>query len=277
MEEAIEWVRRCPNPDDGEWEIEIRQVFEAEDFGEALTPELREQEEQLRAADRGRRVAQPWRAPTRTRAIEAVWRIESAPADRGRAAHGARPRPRRRPRPGRARRGPRAVARVGRPATTRAPGSWRRRSTAASTCCARRAPPDASTRSSRAERRRGRPALRPRGRPRRRRSATTCSRLIFTACHPVLSTDARVALTLRLLGGLTTDEIARAFLVPGADRRAAHRAGEADAGEGERAVRGAARTGAPARLASVLEVVYLVFNEGYSATAGEHWVRPALV
>src|SRR5256884_4733418 len=100
--------------------------------------------------------------------------------------------------------------------------------------------------------------------------------LIFTACHPVLSTDARVALTLRLLGGLTTDEIARAFLVPKATIQ-------------QRIVR-AKRTLAAARvpfevprgadlasrLESVLEVIYLIFNEGYSATAGADWVRPAL-
>jgi len=100
--------------------------------------------------------------------------------------------------------------------------------------------------------------------------------LIFTACHPVLTTDARVALTLRLLGGLTTDEIARAFLVPKSTIQ-------------QRVVR-AKRTLAAARvpfevprgadlaerLESVLEVIYLIFNEGYSATAGEDWVRPAL-
>jgi len=100
--------------------------------------------------------------------------------------------------------------------------------------------------------------------------------LIFTACHPVLTTEARVALTLRLLGGLTTDEIARAFLVPKATIQ-------------QRIVR-AKRTLAAARvpfevprgaelgqrLDSVLEVVYLIFNEGYSATAGDEWVRPAL-
>jgi RNA polymerase sigma factor (sigma-70 family) len=101
-------------------------------------------------------------------------------------------------------------------------------------------------------------------------------RLVFISCHPVLSTEARVALTLRLLGGLTTDEIARAFLTP-------------EATIAQRIVR-AKKTLAqkkipfevpnadelPERLASVCEVVYLVFNEGYSATAGEDWMRPAL-
>src|ERR1700739_3726007 len=101
-------------------------------------------------------------------------------------------------------------------------------------------------------------------------------RLVFIACHPVLSTEGRVALTLRLLGGLTTDEIARAFLVP-------------EATIAQRIVR-AKRTIAdkqvpfetplaselPTRLASVLEVIYLIFNEGYSATAGDDWIRPGL-
>jgi RNA polymerase sigma factor (sigma-70 family) len=101
-------------------------------------------------------------------------------------------------------------------------------------------------------------------------------RLVFTACHPVLSTEARVALTLRVLGGLTTEEIARAFLVP-------------EPTVAQRIVR-AKRTLAAARvpfelppraeladrLSSVLEVIYLVFNEGYSATAGDDWMRPAL-
>src|SRR3989440_10755947 len=101
-------------------------------------------------------------------------------------------------------------------------------------------------------------------------------RLVFIACHPVLSTEARVALTLRVLGGLKTEEIARAFLVP-------------EATVAQRIVR-AKRTLADARvpfevpgpdeladrLESVLEVIYLVFNEGYSATAGDDWMRPAL-
>ena len=101
-------------------------------------------------------------------------------------------------------------------------------------------------------------------------------RLVFTACHPVLSPEARVALTLRLLGGLTTDEIARSFLVP-------------EPTIAQRIVRAkrtltAARVPFEAprahelatRLSSVLEVIYLVFNEGYSATAGDDWMRPAL-
>ncbi len=102
-------------------------------------------------------------------------------------------------------------------------------------------------------------------------------RLVFTACHPVLSTEARVALTLRLLGGLTTDEIARGFLVP--EPTIAQRI--------VRAKRTLAAAHVPfevpqadaraARLGSVLEVIYLIFNEGYSATAGDHWTRPALI
>ncbi|GGO98482.1 RNA polymerase sigma factor [Wenjunlia tyrosinilytica] len=101
-------------------------------------------------------------------------------------------------------------------------------------------------------------------------------RLVFTACHPVLSTEARVALTLRLLGGLTTDEIARAFLVPEptiAQRIVRAKRTLAKAGVRFEAPEGDERD---ARLSSVLEVVYLVFNEGYSATAGDEWMRPAL-
>src|SRR5947209_12614328 len=101
-------------------------------------------------------------------------------------------------------------------------------------------------------------------------------RLIFTACHPVLSTEARVALTLRVLGGLTTEEIARAFLVPVPTiaQRIVHAKRTLAAAKvpfevpdrGER----------PARLVSVLEVIYLIFNEGYAATAGDDLLRPAL-
>ena len=101
-------------------------------------------------------------------------------------------------------------------------------------------------------------------------------RLIFTACHPLLSTDARVALTLRLLGGLTTDEIARAFLVP--EATIAQRIVRAKRTLAEARVPFEVPSGAALapRLASVLEVIYLVFNEGYSATAGDDWMRPAL-
>ena len=101
-------------------------------------------------------------------------------------------------------------------------------------------------------------------------------RLMFVACHPVLSTDARVALTLRLLGGLTTDEIARAFLVPEptvAKRIVRARKTLADAHVPFEVPAGHERA---ARLADVLEVIYLVFNEGYSATAGDDWMRPEL-
>jgi len=101
-------------------------------------------------------------------------------------------------------------------------------------------------------------------------------RLIFTACHPVLPAEARVALTLRLLGGLTTHEIARAYLVPEptiAQRIVRAKRTLAGAGVPYEVPRGAEL--AP-RLASVLEVVYLVFNEGYTATAGSDWMRPEL-
>lgn len=101
-------------------------------------------------------------------------------------------------------------------------------------------------------------------------------RLVFTACHPVLSAEARIALTLRLLGGLTTPEIARAMLVP--EATVAQRV--------VRAKRTLAAKGVPfevpygaereARLGSVLEVIYLIFNEGYAATAGDDWLRPSL-
>ncbi|MFP3186367.1 MAG: RNA polymerase sigma factor [Paraburkholderia sp.] len=101
-------------------------------------------------------------------------------------------------------------------------------------------------------------------------------RLVFTACHPVLSTDARVALTLRLLGGLTTDEIARAFFVPEptvAQRIVRAKRTLTAAKVPFEVPRADARA---ARLGSVLEVIYLIFNEGYSATAGDDWMRPAL-
>jgi RNA polymerase sigma-70 factor, ECF subfamily len=101
-------------------------------------------------------------------------------------------------------------------------------------------------------------------------------RLMFTACHPVLSKEARVALTLRLLGGLTTEEIARAFLVP--EPTVAQRIVRAKRSLGAANVPFEVPRGPElrARLTSVLEVIYLVFNEGYSATSGDDWIRPAL-
>ncbi len=101
-------------------------------------------------------------------------------------------------------------------------------------------------------------------------------RLVFIACHPVLSTEARVALTLRLLGGLTTEEIARAFLVPEptiAQRIVRAKRTLSDAKVPFEMPRGPELA---TRLSSVLEVIYLIFNEGYSATAGDHWMRPGL-
>ncbi|MEP6694982.1 MAG: RNA polymerase sigma factor, partial [Chloroflexota bacterium] len=100
--------------------------------------------------------------------------------------------------------------------------------------------------------------------------------LIFTACHPVLSADARAALTLRVVGGLSTEEIARAFLAPVAT--IAQRIARAKRTLAEAHVPFEVPTGPDrvARLGSVLEVVYLIFNEGYSATAGDDWVRPEL-
>jgi RNA polymerase sigma factor (sigma-70 family) len=101
-------------------------------------------------------------------------------------------------------------------------------------------------------------------------------RLVFISCHPVLSTEARVALTLRLLGGLTTEEIARAFLV--SEPTVAQRLVRAKRSLAEARVPFEVPRGneLAARISSVLEVIYLIFNEGYSATAGEDWVRPAL-
>jgi len=101
-------------------------------------------------------------------------------------------------------------------------------------------------------------------------------RLVFIACHPVLTTDARVALTLRLLGGLTTDEVARAFLT--SESTIAQRIVRAKRTLADRQVPFEVPRGddLAARLSSVLEVVYLIFNEGYTATAGDDWMRPAL-
>ncbi len=101
-------------------------------------------------------------------------------------------------------------------------------------------------------------------------------RLVFIACHPVLSTDARLALTLRLLGGLTTEEIARAFLVPVSTVAQRIVRAKRTLAEARVPFDAPAPDERAARLSSVLEVIYLIFNEGYSATAGDDWMRPAL-
>jgi RNA polymerase sigma-70 factor, ECF subfamily len=101
-------------------------------------------------------------------------------------------------------------------------------------------------------------------------------RLIFMTCHPVLSTQARAALTLRLLGGLTTDEIARAFLVPEPTMAQRIVRAKRTLAEARIAFEDPTREELAERLSSVLEVIYLIFNEGYSATAGDDWLRPGL-
>src|SRR5438270_520747 len=184
LEECIEWVKRCPNPMPGtESEIEIRQVFDADDFGPQFTSELREAETRLE------------------RKTEEIGREIEAQQDAG---------------------DPELDAVI-----------------------------DEDI-------------------------GDDLLRLVFIACHPVLTTDARVALTLRLLGGLTTDEIARAFLV--SEPTVAQRIVRAKRTLTEARVPFEVPRGADlaARLSSVLEVIYLIFNEGYSATAGDDWMRPGL-
>jgi RNA polymerase sigma factor (sigma-70 family) len=101
-------------------------------------------------------------------------------------------------------------------------------------------------------------------------------RLIFTTCHPVLATEARVALTLRLLGGLSTEEIARAYLVPQPSVGQRITRAKRTLAEKQVPIELPPPTEVAERLASVLEVIYLIFNEGYSATAGDDWIRPSL-
>ena len=200
-------------------------------------------------------------------------------ADRRARADRARRRARRGPRAGRARRGARAVARVRRPGQPGRLADGHGQAPRDRPAAPQRACSSASTRSSAASCE-IRQALADAG------SADAALddvgddllRLIFTTCHPVLSREARVALTLRLLGGLTTTR-SRAR---SSSRRRRSRSGScAPSGRSPRRAVPfevpARRRAAPTRLASVLEVVYLVFNEGYSATAGDDWMRPRAV
>ena len=272
-EEAIEWVKRCPNPMDEESEIEIRQVFEIDDFGE-LTPEIRETDQRLRDEV----AAQPVVAmgePDAGRAIEAVWRIESARLIGGLA---------------------RIVRDVGlaedlaQDALVAAleqwpesgvpdnPGAWLM-------ATAKHRAIDRLRRGEVLERKQEEL-----GRELEIRQALGAAdwdaaiddvgddvlRLIFTTCHPVLSREARVALTLRLLGGLTTPRDRARLPRLGVDGRAADSARQADARRDQGSVRGPRARRARRRLSSVLEVVYFIFNEGYQATGGDDWIRPHL-
>ncbi len=278
LDEAIEWAKRCPSDPSGvESELEIRPVFESEDFGEALT--------RPSSGSRSSACALRWRrsssaSPAMTasnvnRTIDAVWRIESARLIAGLArivrdvglaedlAHDALVA---------------ALEQWPESGVPDNPGAWLM-------ATAKHRAIDRLRRSEMAERKH-----QELGRELQINQALAAAdwdaaiedvgddvlRLIFTTCHPVLSREARVALTLRLLGGLTTPEIARAFLVP--ESTVAQRI--------VRAKRTLAETNVPfevpgpeeraERLSSVLEVIYIVFNEGYSATAGEEWLRPSL-
>ena len=272
MDEAIEWIKRAPF--DGGTQIEIRPVFEEEDFGDEFTPELREQEQPAARPDRGAAVVAT--GSDTNRAIETVWRIESARLIAGLT---------------------RIVRDVGlaeelsQDALVAAleqwpesgvpdnPGAWLM-------ATAKHRAIDLLRRSSTLERKQeelAREIELQLGSAQRDIDAELDDhvgddllRLIFMACHPVLSTQARAALTLRLLGGLTTDEIARAFLVP--EPTVAQRIVRAKRtlAEARIAFEDPSREELAERLSSVLEVIYLIFNEGYSATAGDDWLRPAL-
>ena len=280
-EEVVEWVKKAPVPRAAR--SRSGRSPRAEDFGDAMTPELREQEDRLRATSR-RSASRMSLTCARTASTTAPRRRRGLADGVGQADRRAHPRhrrrrPRRGARPGRAGRGAGAVAGGGRARTSRAPGSWPPPSTARSTPSAARSTLERKTAELGRELESGGRGARP--------DWTAALdevveddllRLVFISCHPVLSREARVALTLRLLGGLTTDEIARAFLVAGADRGAADRAGQADPRRRPGAVRGAdRRRSSPPGSSSVLEVIYLVFNEGYSATAGERLDAPGAV
>ena len=269
LQEAIDWVKRCPNPMLGESEVEIRQIFEAEDFGEA----------HARAARAGGAAARgdgagvspwPWRPDLH---IEAVWRIESARLIAGLA---------------RMLRDVGVAEELAQDALVAAleqwpsdgvpqnPGAWLMGT-------AKHRALDHLRRRKLLERKHeelGRDLV-----ERQEQDfdlaldddvGDDLLRLVFTACHPVLSSEGRVALTLRLIGGLTTAEIARAYLVP--EPTIGQRIFRAKRTLADEKVPFEVPRGADleTRLASVLEVIYLIFNEGYTATAGDDWMRPAL-
>ena len=304
-EEAIEWARRVPFVDG---EVEVRQMFELEDFGDSGGLEKqhrasRDAARRSRRATRGcgidrARITEAWpcvqtagvdspsagmmrseavMASETLAAIEAVWRIEAP-----KLIAAARP-----PRP-RCRRG-------------RGPGAGRARG-GARTVAGRRDSPESRSVADDSRQATGDRRVAPRERcssASMRSSATSIEqrssdgpnldaamdddvgddllRLMFTACHPVLSTDARVALTLRLLGGLTTDEIARAYLV--SEPTIAQRIVRAKRTLSKAQVPFEVPHGEESRGASrhrCSRSIYLIFNEGYAATAGDDWVRPAL-
>ncbi len=273
-EEAIEWVKRCPNPMDEDSEIEIRQVFEIDDFDPSPPRYARRTSAFVsRRPETSSRGAVP--ESETDRAIEAVWRIESARLIGGLArivrdvglaedlAHDALVA---------------ALEQWPESGVPDNPGAWLM-------ATAKHRAIDRLRRGEVLERKQEEL-----GRELQIRQALAAAdwdaaiddvgddvlRLIFTTCHPVLSREARVALTLRLLGGLTTPEIARAFLV--SEATVAQRIVRAKRTLAETRVpfEVPARDELAERLSSVLEVVYFIFNEGYSATAGDDWIRPHL-
>ena len=275
-EEAIEWVKRCPNPMDGESEIEIRQVFEAEDFGERVHARAqgaggapaahRSAAEPVAVTARATRIARSTRSggSSRPRLIAGLARIVRDVGLAEELAQDALVA---------------ALEQWPESGVPDNPGAWLM-------ATAKHRAIDLLRRSKRLERKHEELGRELEARQEMAAPDLDAAldddvgddllRLVFTACHPVLSTEARVALTLRLLGGLTTEEIARAFLVP--EPTVAQRIVRAKRTLAEARVPFEVPRGAElaARLSSVLEVIYLVFNEGYSATAGDDWMRPAL-
>ena len=266
MEEAVEWVKRSPLRDT---EVELRKVLDAEDFGESFAAEIAAAEQQLRAEPTANSVV----TSATQQAIDAVWRIESARLIAGLA---------------------RVVRDVGlaedlaQDALVAALEQWPESGV----------PDDPGAWLMAVARRRGVDTI--------RRAVTLQSkvellgrelsdhetpmdeiefdphveddvlRLMFTACHPVLSVEARVALTLKMVAGLSTEEIARAFLVQTTTMAARITRAKKALTEANVPFEVPVGEELADRLSSVLEAVYLVFNEGYTATAGEQWARAEL-